>query len=253
MTNQSEHYQHTVRTGRNTRFVRCGYQDRFDPFRLSRLPRLRVFYEDLFQQYLGETAKERLLDVGCGTGIYFEALAGHGKYINALDASPDMINVAAAFCQKRKLDHIYPETGNAEKLPYADDTFDAVIALDTLHHVPDISAALSEIARVLKPGGAFLVFEPNILNPLMWVAHALPGEERPALQRNRPAVLRALLETHFQTRCWRGVCMMITETTGVRRKILDAYLAVIKAIGNEVLYPRQVWFGVKPEHACHGL
>ena len=199
MTDQDEHYRRTVEAGRGTRLARCGYADRFDPFRLGRLPRVRALYAGLFSEFLGEEPFGALLDIGCGTGIYFEALAGHGREIHTLDASEAMVGVARNFCESNGLNHVYPIVGAAEALPYQDNRFDAAVALDTLHHVSEVEPVLEEVFRVLKPGGVFLVFEPNILNPLMWVAHALPAEERRALCRNRPATLRALLEKHFHT------------------------------------------------------
>ena len=247
MTDQEEHYRRTVEAGRRTRLARCGYADRFDPFRLGSVPRVRALYEELFAEFLGEEPFGVLLDIGCGTGIYFEALAGHGREIHTLDASEAMVDVACRFCRTNGLDHVHPVVGAAEALPYGDARFDAVVALDTLHHVGEMEAVLDEVFRVLKPGGVFLVFEPNILNPLMWVAHVLPGEERRALCRNRPATLCALLETHFQTVRWQGVCALITETGGLKRRLLDTYVAFCAWTGREYLYPRQAWLGVKPE------
>jgi len=247
MTDQDEHYRRTVEAGRGTRLARCGYADRFDPFRLGRLPRVRALYAGLFSEFLGEEPFGALLDIGCGTGIYFEALAGHGREIHTLDASEAMVGVARNFCESNGLNHVYPIVGAAEALPYQDNRFDAAVALDTLHHVSEVEPVLEEVFRVLKPGGVFLVFEPNILNPLMWVAHALPAEERRALCRNRPATLRALLEKHFHTVRWQGICALITETEGVKRRLLDTYISFCAWTGRENLYPRQAWLGVKPE------
>lgn len=247
MTEGNEHYRKTVTAPRETHFVRCGYTDRFDPFRLSHLPRLRALYEGLFNEFLGEAPVDRLLDIGCGTGIYVEALAAHAHRLCALDASPEMTTVARAFCKERGLEHVHHIVGSAEVLPFADNTFDLVVALDTLHHVGSLEDVVAEVFRLLKPGGRFLVFEPNILNPLMWLAHAIPREERLALGRNRPASLRAALEQRFITLRWQGVCALVTETQGMRRRALDACIAMFRWINRESLYPRQVWLGIKPE------
>lgn len=246
MTDQDEHYRRTVEAGRGTRLARCGFKDRFDPFRLSRLPRVRALYDRLFSEFLGNEPFGLMLDIGCGTGIYFEALAAHGQQIHTLDASLAMAGVAREFCGRSGLDNMQTLVGAAETLPYPDDLFDAAVALDTLHHVAEVGPVIDEVFRVLKPGGAFLVFEPNILNPLMWAAHALPAEERRALWRNRPSTLRRLLENRFDSVRWQGVCALVTETEGMKRRLLDAYIAACGWTGCESLYPRQAWLGVKP-------
>ncbi|HOC67976.1 MAG TPA: class I SAM-dependent methyltransferase [Candidatus Hydrogenedentes bacterium] len=247
MTGKDDHYSKTVAEGKRTRFARCGFKDRFDPFRLSQVPRLRRLYEMLFSEFLGETRHERLLDIGCGSGIYFEALAAHAATIYGVDASFSMASVARAFCRDRELGHFALLAGTAEALPYPGGTFDTVIAMDVLHHVHSVDRVVGEVYRVLKPGGRFFVFEPNILNPLVWCAHALPREERLALVRNRPATLRTMLETRFDTVRWQGVCALITETAGLRRGMIDLYLALWHWTGCETFYPRQAWLGVKPE------
>ncbi len=241
MTPGDDHYRRTITQRGATRFARCGYQDRFDPFRLSRLPRLRALYEGLFRYGLDAKPCERLLDVGCGTGLYFEALVPFARQIDALDASWDMLRVAREFCQARNLNQLRLSVGALEALPYPNAVFDAVVALDTLHHVDDVETSLAEIGRVLKIGGRLVVFEPNILNPLMLAAHAFPREERRALGRNRPAVLRKLLERRFHTVAHCGICDLITETEGVRRALLDAYVGLFRLLGVEAFYPRQCW------------
>lgn len=251
MKRNSDHYSRTVTKGTGTRFARCGFNDRFDPFRLSRIPRLRCLYETLFREFLDEAPVEHLLDIGCGSGIYFEALAPHAAHVYGLDASRAMAGVAHDFCRARQLDHINTIVGVAETLPYSADSFDVVVAMDVLHHVDSPGNVVDEACRVLKPGGRFFVFEPNILNPLVWCAHAFPSEERLALRRNRPAALQALLETRFDTLRWQGICALITETTGPRRRLIDGYLALWRWTGREKWYPRQAWLGVKPERNRH--
>lgn len=245
MNRARDPYGRTVSEDRKTRFAKCGYQDRFDPFRLSRVPRVRALYEKLFNEYLGDGAVESLLDIGCGTGIYLEALGSHARRVDALDPSTAMLQVAKNFCEERGLGHVYTALGHAERLPYASATFDVVVALDALHHVVAPEKVVEEVYRVLKPGGRFMVFEPNVLNPLMWLAHALPRDERAALMRNRPASLRALLESRFDTIKWQGIAELVTETTGIRRNLLDAYTAVFRLLGCERIFPRQAWLGVK--------
>jgi len=251
--NSQDHYEHVVRRRSRTRFASCGYRDRFDPFLLNKSPRLYRFYRGLFEDVLGPLARGRMLDVGAGTGIYFDALSSYATEIEALDSSEDMVRSAALYCEASGLSHIHPRVGSADALPYEAASFDTVISLDTLHHVPHLGRVLAEVARVLKDGGSFLVFEPNICNPLMFLAHALPREERRALARNRPAVLKRNLETRFETVRWSGVSTMVTQCGGFKGLVFDAYLKAWELTRLEKLYTRQVWLGRKRGPRCASL
>lgn len=246
----TRHYDDVVTKRRRTRFASCGFQDRFDPFVLNADPRLRRLYGELFENALAGLSVGRLLDVGAGTGIYFDALAPYARDIEALDLSEDMVRVADRYCRARGLVHIHPRVGSAEDLPFGKGEFDAVVALDLLHHVPSLERTLFEVDRVLKTGGHFFVFEPNIMNPLMFLAHAVPREERLALGRNRPAVLKRNLESRFETILWRGVSAMVTRSTGLKSWAFDTYLKAWTMTGLEKFYTRQAWLGRKKSPRC---
>jgi SAM-dependent methyltransferase len=98
----------------------------------------------------------RILDVGCGTGANLEMLAQFGE-TEGVDVSED----ALAFCRARGLDRV--KLGAAERLPYADASFDLVTALDVVEHLDDDAAGLSEMRRVLRPGGRALLFVPAFM------------------------------------------------------------------------------------------
>jgi ubiquinone/menaquinone biosynthesis C-methylase UbiE len=95
-----------------------------------------------------------ILDVGCGIGT-FEQQLPHLN-ITGLDISEDMLNEARTRSDKTFIQ------GNAERLPFDDDTFDAVFTVATLEFLDDYRHAIKEIARVTKPHGKFIAL---ILNP----------------------------------------------------------------------------------------
>ena len=249
----NKHYQKLVQEKGKTKLASCGFLDRFDPFILNKNPRLRELYDGLFGSLLNDIPCNKLLDIGCGTGIYFDVLANYADHIEAIDLSNEMIQVAQEYCKQNSLTNIHPRAGTAEFLEYEDASFDVVIGLDVLHHIIDLEKALAEIYRVLKSGGHFLVFEPNICNPLMFIVHALPTEERLALRCNRPRKLIALLEERFNTVHWEGICAVITQTDGAKRFILDTYLKLWKILGVKRCYPRQAWLGIKAIDSKNGL
>ena len=93
-----------------------------------------------------EDATLRILDVGCGTGATLRVLSAFGE---AHGLEPD--GQAVAHCHKRGLESVVQ--GRAEDLPYEDDFFDVLVALDVLEHLEDDRAALKEMKRVVRPGG----------------------------------------------------------------------------------------------------
>lgn len=100
--------------------------------------------------------RPRILDVGCGTGANLIMLSKHGD-AEGVDVSED----ALAFCRERGLDKV--RLGAGEELPYEDATFDLVTALDVVEHMDDDLAGLSEMRRVLRPGGRVLLFVPTFM------------------------------------------------------------------------------------------
>ncbi len=100
-------------------------------------------------------AGARVLDVACGPGYVAAAAAARGAQAQGLDFSTAMIGVAGALHP-----HIAVAEGDAEDLPFPDNSFDAVVSNFGLHHVPRPEVALGEAHRVLAPGGcaAFTVW-----------------------------------------------------------------------------------------------
>ncbi|MEW1758970.1 methyltransferase domain-containing protein [Streptomyces cyaneofuscatus] len=106
----------------------------------------------------------RVLDVGCGSGTVSAAAVARDATVDAVDADPGMVTAtrrsvpgAAAVC-----------IAGLPELPYADDTFDAVVGNFVLNHVGRPLAALTELRRITRPGGRVAV--------TIWRAPAAPGQ-----------------------------------------------------------------------------
>jgi len=106
-------------------------------------------------------ARGRILDLGCGTGGVLQHLGPFGSAIG-LDPAVE----AAQYCRRRDVPMV---VGSGLELPFADASFDVVLALDVIEHVPDDVALLREVRRVLRPGGVLLVTVPAM--PWLWSAH----------------------------------------------------------------------------------
>jgi ubiquinone/menaquinone biosynthesis C-methylase UbiE len=94
-------------------------------------------------------AHKDILEVGCGTGLIMQRVAGFARHVQGVDLSPGMLAHALA----RGLD---VAQGSATQLPFPNDRFDVTYSFKVLAHVPDIRLALAEMARVTRPGGMIL-------------------------------------------------------------------------------------------------
>ena len=112
---------------------------------------------------LGVIAGERVLDVGCGSGVVTREIArrvGTGGRVVGLDLSPALLRVARELAQEADLgDRIEFREGSVLQLPFPESSFDAVLCATVLSHVPGGDTAVPELARVLRPGGRVGVFE----------------------------------------------------------------------------------------------
>jgi len=101
---------------------------------------------------------QRMLDAGCGTGIYSFSLSKRAKEINAVDISQDKINHANDI-------NIFPNIkfnrGDITNLVFPDNYFDTIICSDVLEHIKDDKIAFSQLARILKPRGRLLLTIPS--------------------------------------------------------------------------------------------
>jgi SAM-dependent methyltransferase len=103
------------------------------------------------------TGRERVLDVGCGPGATALAFAERVASVVALDLTPAMLAQAQELAAERGLANVRFEQGNAARLPFPDASFDVVTSRLAAHHVADPQAMVREAARVLAPGGTFLL------------------------------------------------------------------------------------------------
>jgi SAM-dependent methyltransferase len=133
----------------------------------------RLFYE----QFLNDRAGGRVLEYGCGPGSYSFHLARRGAQVTGIDISSTAIELAAGEAKRAGLASLSFQVMDAEKLEFADNTFDLVCGTAILHHL-DLDKAFSQLARTMTPGGAAVFMEPLAHNPVINLYRRLTPELR---------------------------------------------------------------------------
>jgi ubiquinone/menaquinone biosynthesis C-methylase UbiE len=144
----------------------------------------RAYEGPTLERLGGRTPGARVLEIGCGRGVGTEIIFERfgASEVHAFDLDPDMVRRA-----RRRLARFLGEgrlrldVGDATSIDAPDASYDAVFDFGILHHVPDWRAAVAEVARVLKPGGAFFFEEVTRQALDRWAYRAFfvhPREDR---------------------------------------------------------------------------
>ncbi len=161
--------------------------------------------KEIIQKMSVEPGGKTALEVGSGGGILTEEIAKMGFTTTGIDPADQSIVTASNHARASGLDIKY-EKGTGENLPYAAGSFDFVFCCDVLEHVQDLPKVISEISRVLKPGGVFIydtlnrTFVSKLVaikiwqewkrwafmpaNVHVWEMFIKPGEIKSLLQKN---------------------------------------------------------------------
>ena len=96
-----------------------------------------------------------VLDVGCGTGRWTKYLSGKVKFIEAIDPSK-----AIFYADKllKNIDNVRLSIASTDNIPFPDETFDFVMSVGVLHHIPDTQKAMTDCVKKVKKGGFFYVY-----------------------------------------------------------------------------------------------
>lgn len=120
---------------------------------------LNAYYERPAMLALaGDVDGHRVLDAGCGSGPLAAALSAKGAIVTGFDSSAAMIELAR---ERLGADADLRVADLGEPLPFADDSFDEVVASLVLHYLQDWAAPLRELRRVLRPGGRLILSVPH--------------------------------------------------------------------------------------------
>jgi len=135
-----------------------------------------------FHELLGKD----VLEIGCGTGVHARLIAEAGAHLTAVDLTPTAVELT-----KRRLAHARVDAdvreADAESLPFADASFDFVWSWGVIHHSEHTERVITEIARVLRPGGRLALMVYHRSSITFWVNYVLVrGVLQGGLLRERP-------------------------------------------------------------------
>ena len=217
-----------------------GKGSRYAPLRLAHKDSVVTYFDGFVKKFIGPD--DVVLDFGCGPGTFSIRTAQYCKSIVGVDITEEFVReseraFAAVGLANATAVHVPPH-----RLPFESDSFDAVVMVDVVHHLDDIHASLDEVMRVLKPGGKVIVFEPNKLNPLIWLIHYFDKNERGLLALGTPWVYRRIFARYASAFQYEFNGIVI----GPQSKLFDLISAVIN---HKALYPLLGW--LNPKIACY--
>ena len=129
----------------------------------------------LFKEFIGSN-KRRVLEIGCGTGLFTKELAATDNTIIAIDISDALIRKAK---ERVHAENVQFVVGNAYKTKFKPNSYDFIVGSSSLHHL-EVDSALKEFSRLLKPGGGIMFTEPNMMNPQVALIKNVPAIKRRA-------------------------------------------------------------------------
>lgn len=129
--------------------------------------------QDLIMEFLAPLAGERILDAGCGTGVFTLDILAAGAHVAGVDLSLPMLGKAVSKC---RLLRFSPVAGDILRLPFKDESFDKAVSITALEFIKDAKSAVKELFRVTRSGGLVLVATLNSQSP--WAERRRKEAER---------------------------------------------------------------------------
>jgi len=194
-TNEQRRFYDDLSVGTESRGV-WGMDKRFSPDSAVGSKSFEKYFSKILRPLL--RSDMHVLDVGCGTGMYFPLVAPLCASITGAELSSEYARRARDTARHYGLDNVHLSIQDSSQLAFPDDHFDAALCVDTLHHIYDLDGCLAEIARVVRPGGDILIFEPNCLNPALLAMCVLDRNEWGAVSRCYRGPYRRRFARYFE-------------------------------------------------------
>jgi ubiquinone/menaquinone biosynthesis C-methylase UbiE len=160
-----------------------------------------------------------VLELGCGTGYFTKELIKMNIRITAIDISPELLEEAR---KQVPSTNVTFQIQNAYEMDFGNQVFDAIIGSSVLHHL-DIRRAVSEMFRVLKPGGIVVFTEPNMMNPQI------------ALQKNITWLKKKQGDSPDETAFFRWKIKLLLQNQGFKEVVVIPFDFLHPAIPQKLI------------------
>jgi ubiquinone/menaquinone biosynthesis C-methylase UbiE len=150
---------------------------------------------DTLQKLLLLKEGSHVVDLGCGSGVFTQLLSQRGIQCMGLDLSAHLLLLG-----KRQAPHLHFLQADVEALPFEDNSIDNILLSCLIHHLPSPMLSIKEVYRVLKPKGRFVAFDPNRMNPFMYLYRdrSSPFYSSKGVTPNERPVLPGQMKSLFQ-------------------------------------------------------
>ncbi|MBF0344996.1 MAG: class I SAM-dependent methyltransferase [Nitrospirae bacterium] len=172
-----------------------GASTRFDGELISAKSSVKKYFTPIVAEYIKPA--DIVLDIGCGSGGFLPILSGLCTRLVGIDITPSFVQKSRDLAAKFGLNNTDISQESSNNLPFDDCSFDVVVMLDVIHHMEDIQGSLKEVHRVLKPEGRVIVFEPNKLNPLVYIMCVFDPNEHGLLRLGTKGLYKRLFAPYF--------------------------------------------------------
>lgn len=173
-----------------------GKDKRFSPDLVSGKKSVDKYFTSIVKKYV--SAKDKVLDLGCGPGSFLSIVAGISRVIVGADITPNFIDECNDLIAQRKLSNASAVLIRPGSLPFESGSFDRIIMVDTIHHLEDATGTMDEVCRVLRKDGLLLVFEPNKYNPLLYLMCCLDKNEHGLLRLGTISKYRDMIGSRYE-------------------------------------------------------
>lgn len=198
-----------------------GKDTRYNSSLLIEKESVQKYFKDLISKHISN--EETVLDFGCGPGTFTVLTSQFCKEITGADISQEFVNQSNENFEQLGVSNAKSVKVEPDTLPFGDGEFDVLLLVDVIHHLEDIDTTLDEVFRVLKPGGKILIFEPNKLNPIIWLVHYLDENERGLLKLGTPWSYRKVLSKRMKCEFFDFSGIVI----GPQSRIYDLFSAIL--------------------------
>jgi ubiquinone/menaquinone biosynthesis C-methylase UbiE len=125
-----------------------------------------IKYVDFIEREYFPVGGRRILDVACAWGGHAAAFASHGAATIAADFNDHKFSKLSDFAKQQGL-NLLPLIADCQSLPFPDRSFDLIIALELIEHIPSVNSFATEVARLLTPGGLCIISTPARLRSIL--------------------------------------------------------------------------------------